>query len=181
MSSDRHQSSCNDFGLGLRQGAVLLVPYNPAWETAFDMEAQAIRSALGANLIDIQHIGSSSIPGIKSKPILDVMVGIENLDTGPLLEPAMASIGYDFARHAGVPNDHVFGKGVERTHLVHVVQFGGSTWHHNLRFRDRLRADPSLAREYGDLKERLSTQFAQDRAAYTAAKKRFIDRVAAFP
>lgn len=179
MSDDRHQSISDDFGLGLQHGAVLLVPYNPSWTRAFDLEAKVIRSVLGASLIDIQHIGSSSIPGIRSKPILDMMVGIRDLDAGPLLEPAMSSIGYDFARHAGVPNDHVFGKGVARTHLVHVVQFDGATWHHNLRFRDRLRADPELAREYDDLKGRLSVQFAQDRAAYTAAKRAFIDRVTA--
>lgn len=179
MSDVRQQCITNDFGLGLKQGVVLLVPHNPAWKTAFDLEAEVVRSVLGASLIDIQHIGSSSIPGIRSKPILDMMVGIKDLDAGPLFEPAMSSIGYDFARQAGVPNDHVFGKGVARTHLVHVVQFDGPTWHHNLRFRDRLRADPALAREYDDLKERLAVQFAQDRAAYTAAKRAFIDRATA--
>ncbi|CAN7362279.1 GrpB family protein [Bosea sp. LjRoot237] len=179
MVSDQHQSGCNDFGLGLRQGAVMLVPHNSAWKTAFEIEAETIRSTLRGRQIDIQHIGSSSIPGIKSKPILDLMVGIEDFQAGPLLEPAMASIGYDFARHAGVPDDHVFGKGIERTHLVHVVKFDGPLWRHYLMFRDRLRADRSLARDYEELKDQLAIRFSQDRAAYTAAKKAFIDQVTA--
>ncbi len=181
MNSDLPRLSTDDFGLGLRQGTVLLVPHNPAWKTAFEIEAERIRLVLGNGQVDIQHIGSTSIPGIKSKPILDLMVGVEDLQMGPLLEPAMASIGYDFARHAGVPDDHVFGKGIERTHLVHVVEFNGPIWHHNLRFRDRLKASPELARHYDELKDQLAVRFSQDRAAYTAAKKAFIDQVTAAP
>jgi GrpB-like predicted nucleotidyltransferase (UPF0157 family) len=162
------------FGLGLVQGAVELVPHNPEWR-----RADTIRAALGNVLIDIEHIGSTSIPGIRSKPILDLMIGIGNLVAGPSLEPRMAAIGYDFAPNAGVPNDNVFGKGVARTHLAHVVEFDGPTWRHNLVFRDRLRASTGLAQQYDTLKEELAVRFSNDRASYTSAKKSFIDQVVA--
>lgn len=167
------------FGLGLRQQTVALVDHNTAWSRAFTIEAARISSVLGEHQIGIEHIGSTSIPAIRAKPILDIMVGIADFDQGPALEPLLANIGYDFARDAGVPNDHIFGKGVDRTHLVHVVEYDGAVWNHNLRFRDRLRADPELARAYDALKGQLATQFSNDRAAYTKAKKDFIDRVAA--
>ncbi|WP_092180242.1 GrpB family protein [Devosia sp. YR412] len=170
-----------DFGLGLRQGMVELVPHNPSWTDAYDLEASEIRHVLGSRFIEIEHIGSTAIAGIRAKPILDIMVGIEDFSSGPLLEPMLAKLGYDYARNAGVPHDHVFGKGEERTHLVHVVEFDGAVWHHNLRFRDALRSDPTLAARYEDLKVRLSGQFQNNRAAYTAAKREFIDLVAKRP
>jgi len=169
MINDDFTPAAAEWGLGLRQGLVVLVAHNPAWKKAFDVEAETIRSALGDWLIDVQHIGSTAVPTIRSKPILDIMVGIADFDQGPLLEPAMAEIGYDFAAHAGVPNDHIFGKGLARTHLVHVVEHNGAVWHHNLRFRDRLLADPDLAAAYDLLKGSLASQFGNSRAAYTEA------------
>ena len=168
-------NSFSDWGLGLRKGTVALVDHNPAWQLAFEIEAARIRAALGPAMIDIQHFGSTAIPDIRAKPILDLMLGIADFDQGPLLEPALAQLGYVYVPHAGVPNDHVFGKGLNRTHLLHVVEHGGPDWNHKLRFRDRLRADPTLAGAYESLKIGLAEEFADNRAAYTAAKRQFID------
>jgi len=172
-------NSASSFGLGLRQGVVTLVDHNPAWGQAFQLEAERLRAALGPAVLDIQHIGSTAIPAIQAKPILDLMLGIADFDRGPLLEPALAQLGYDYARNAGLPYDHVFGKGVARTHLLHVVEHDGAQWHHKLRFRDRLLADPALALAYQALKIRLAQEFADSRAGYTAAKQQFIDDIAA--
>ena len=168
-------NSSSDWGLGLRKGTVVLVDHNPAWQRAFEIEAAHIRAALGALAIDIQHFGSTAIPNIRAKPILDLMLGIADFDKGPLLEPALTQLGYEYVPHAGVSNDHVFGKGLDRTHLLHVVEHGGPDWNHKLRFRDRLRADPTLAQAYETLKIRLAKEFADNRAGYTAAKQQFID------
>ena len=169
----------NQWGLGLRKGTVLLVDHNPDWPQAFAAEATRIRTALGPVVIDLQHFGSTSIPTIRAKPILDLLLGIADFDQGPLLAPALAGIGYDYVPHAGVPNDHVFGKDVDRTHLLHVVVHDGPKWRRNLRFRDRLLADPALAQSYEALKDRLAVEFADSRAAYTDAKQQFIDAAVA--
>ncbi len=145
----------NPWGLGLRSRTVRLVDHNPAWQQAFAVEASHIRAALGEVVIDLQHFGSTSIPTIRAKPILDLMLGIADFDQGPSLAPALARLGYEYVPHAGVPN-HVFGKGVDRTHLLHVVAHDSPKWHRNLRFRDRMLADPRLAQAYEDLKARLA-------------------------
>jgi GrpB-like predicted nucleotidyltransferase (UPF0157 family) len=168
----------NQRGLGLRKGTVLLVDHNPAWHQVFAVEATHIRAALGPTVIDLQHFGSTSIPTIRAKPILDIMLGIADFDRGPLLAPALAAIGYEYVANAGVPN-HVFGKGQPRTHLLHVVAHNGPKWQRNIRFRDRLIADPALAKAYEALKDRLAVEFADNRARYTDAKQDFIDAVVA--
>ncbi|MET3896750.1 GrpB-like predicted nucleotidyltransferase (UPF0157 family) [Devosia sp. UYZn731] len=168
----------NQWGLGLRKGIVLLVDHNPDWQQAFAEEDARIRAAVGPIVIDLQHFGSTSIPTIRAKPILDVMLGIADFDQGPLLAPVLAGIGYEYVANAGVPN-HVFGKGEPRTHLLHVVAHDGPKWHRNIRFRDRLLADAALARDYEALKDRLAVEFADNRAAYTDAKQKFIDAAVA--
>ena len=91
----------------------------------------------------------------------------------------METLGYDFARHAGVPDHHVFGKGAARTHLAHFVEHGGHAWTQCLAFRNRLRADPAKARAYEALKLVLAAKFPDDRAAYTAGKSEFVAKVLA--
>ena len=81
------------------------------------------------------------------------------------------------AAHAGLANAYVFGKGVARKHLLHVVEYDGAEWTNHLRFRDRLRNDRELAKEYERLKEELSRKFSENRAEYTRAKSSFICKV----
>jgi GrpB-like predicted nucleotidyltransferase (UPF0157 family) len=161
-------------GLGLAQGIVALADPDPDWPKAYQREAAAIRAALGELALDIQHFGSTAIPGIKAKPIIDILVGVPRFEDGLRCIGPMAGIGYEYAGADIVANDHLFGKGVVRTHLAHVVEHGGANWRRNLLFRDRLRADPSLVRAYEALKMRLALRHANSRAAYTAAKQDFI-------
>lgn len=165
--------------LGLDQCEVCLHAHTPEWATLYTQEAQRIGSALGPLVVDIQHYGSTAIAGIKAKPILDLLVGIGRLDDGLLCIAPLATLGYAYVPQADIPNDHIFGKGVPRTHLVHVVAYESSNWTNGLRFRNALRANPALAREYEALKIVLQQQFAHHRAAYTAAKAPFIQRVLA--
>ncbi len=90
----------------------------------------------------------------------------------------MRSLGYDYVGTDMVPDDHLFGLGEARTHLVHAVEHCGYHWQRNLRFRDRLWADPALAVAYEKLKVGLAERFADSRASYTAAKRAFIDGIA---
>ena len=132
----------------------------------------------GHIIIDLQHIGSTAIPGIKAKPILDMMAGVAQLEKAPLCKALLEAIGYDYIAHAGIANDFVFGKGVARTHYLHVVEYGGAKWTNHLYFRDRLRNDPELAQAYERLKEELSRKGNDNRAKYHDAKSKFISEVA---
>jgi GrpB-like predicted nucleotidyltransferase (UPF0157 family) len=168
------------FGLGLKNLTVALAVPNALWHDAYEVEAEAIREALGDMAIDIQHVGSTAIPNIKAKPIIDIMVGIKYFADGLSCVGAMESIGYDYAGTDIVPDDHIFGRGIEgdtRTHLVHVVEYRGSNWNRMLAFRDALRANPELARAYEELKVGLADAHAGSRAEYTKSKHDFIDKV----
>jgi GrpB-like predicted nucleotidyltransferase (UPF0157 family) len=168
------------FGLGLKNQAVSLAVPNALWHVAYEGEAEAIRQALGDMAIDIQHIGSTAIPGIKAKPIIDILVGVKHFADGLGCIGAMESIGYDYAGSDIVPDDHIFGRGIKgqsRTHLVHVVEYRGLNWNRMIAFRDALRGDARLAWAYEQLKVGLADEHAANRAEYTKAKRDFIDKV----
>lgn len=163
--------------LGLEKGSVRLVPHTERWAELYREEEAGLRAALEGVLMDIQHFGSTAIPGIRAKPILDMLAGVRSLDDVLERRPQLQALGYEYVPGAGVPGHHVFGKARPRTHLLHVVEYEGLSWRENLRFRDRLRADPALAAEYEDLKLRLAQAYPGDRARYTAEKGAFIQRI----
>lgn len=178
MSSEREQT----FGLGVRNKTVKLAEPNQKWHEAYMLEEAAIRGALGDLAIEIQHFGSTAIPEIKAKPIIDIAVGVRRFEDGLACVEPMASIGYDYAGSNIVPNDHIFGRdiaGDTRTHLVHVVEHGGTNWRNFIVFRDRLRSRPDIAHAYEALKVELAAKYADNRAAYTAAKADFISKIVA--
>ncbi|MQB43584.1 GrpB family protein [Rhizobium sp. ICMP 5592] len=178
MSSE----SGKNFGLGVGNKCVTLAAPNARWHEAYTLEAETIRKALGDLALDIQHIGSTSIPSIKAKPIIDIAVGVRRFDDGLVCIKPMEEIGYCYAGTDLVPDDHIFGRDVEgqtRTHLVHVVELGGANWNHFILFRNKLRADPHIAQAYEALKIDLAAKYANNRAAYTASKKDFIEKVLA--
>lgn len=164
---------------GLPPGEVFLTPPSPEWPGLFEEEAARIAARLGSAVAAIEHYGSTSIPGIRAKPVIDLLIGLPRLDTALTLIGPMEELGYDFARHAGVPDHHVFGRGAARTHLAHFVEHDGSSWRQCLKFRDRLRADPGLAHAYEALKVELAVRFPHDRAAYTTGKGEFVASVLA--
>lgn len=159
---------------GLLPGKVFLIDSQPEWAALFAEEATRIGAALGARVAAIEHYGSTSIPGIKAKPVIDLLIGMPRLDDALGCQAEMEALGYDFAPYAGVPGHHVFGKERARTHLAHFVEHGGEAWTNCLAFRDRLRADPERARAYERLKLELAAKFPEDRASYSAAKTVFV-------
>lgn len=164
---------------GLPPGTVVLTDYNPQWSVLYDEEAARLAEALGPAALSMDHYGSTSIPGIKAKPIIDILVGVRRLDDALDCIAAMAAAGYEYAADAGIPDHHIFGKGAARTHIVHFVEHGSERWKEALRFRDRLRAEPEEAKAYERLKVELAAQHPDDRAAYTEGKSDFVERVQA--
>lgn len=163
--------------LGLEQGLVRLHAPTPLWADLYHQEATRIRTALAPQLLGLEHIGSTAIPNIKAKPILDMMAGLPQLEDALRYREQLEALGYVHAVQIVIERDVVFTRGYAWTHLLHVVEYGSKQWFCNLRFRDRLRNEPNLAIEYEYLKECLSHEFRYNRAGYTKAKAAFIQSV----
>ncbi|MFN3522344.1 MAG: GrpB family protein [Phenylobacterium sp.] len=164
---------------GLPKGEVFLTPPHPDWPALFAAEAARIRSALGARVLGLEHYGSTSIPGIKAKPVIDLLVGVARLEEADTFSPTMVALGYEDAGDGGVPGHRIFGLGAARTHICHVVPHEGPEWRTCLAFRDALRADRALALAYEALKVELAARHTKDRAAYTDGKTAFVQAVTA--
>ena len=164
--------------LGLERESVRVVPYSPEWPRLFEEERGLLESAFGGRALAFEHVGSTSVPGLAAKPVLDLMASVRDLkDVEPCVAP-LARVGYTYKGENGLPGRHYFTKGSPlRTHHLHVVTHGGDFWREHLLFRDHLRAHPDEARAYARLKTELSRKFSRDRAAYTEAKAPFIRRV----
>jgi GrpB-like predicted nucleotidyltransferase (UPF0157 family) len=162
------------YGLGLEQGVNRLVDYNPLWPRAFAEEATRLKDVLGDAALAIEHYGSTSVPGLRAKPIIDIQVGVADIAQGFDFIAPLATLGYDYAGDQGIPEHHIFGRQKVRTHLTHIVVFESHQWFRTLRFRDRLRTDPAARAAYAALKDQLAAT-TTTRAEYTAAKTRFVE------
>ena len=165
--------------LGLQRGRVQLVPYTPEWATLFQTERARLQQALGADALDIQHIGSTAVPDLAAKPILDlgVAVAADSVVSGCI--PRLTALGYTYREYRGPGEGHFFDQGTEQqlTHYLHLLSIGEPGWRNYLLFRDYLRAQPEARAAYMRLKEDLVSQYAEDRAAYSAAKASFIQHI----
>jgi len=158
---------------------VKLAPYNPAWANEFETEAAQVRAALGSLAVDIHHIGSTSVPGLVAKSIVDMMVTVRKLDDARDCIAPLGELGYIFVDHPQNTNRRFFKKGNPRTHHLHIVESGGeSEWRH-VAFRDALRADVGIRDEYVALKKDLAEKYPHNRPKYTESKTDFIEGVLA--
>lgn len=167
--------------LGLQRGTVQVVPYTPQWASLFQIEAQRIAQTLGTLVVDIQHIGSTSIPGLAAKPILDVGVAVATEADVAACVPLLEALGYTYRGYRGASEGYFFDQGPEQqlTHYLHMLLIDHPSWRNYLRFRDYLITHPGVRDQYMRLKQELALQYPTNRAAYTAAKASFIERVLA--
>jgi GrpB-like predicted nucleotidyltransferase (UPF0157 family) len=163
--------------LGLDRTRVAVVPYDSAWAALFADEAARLRAALGDRILSIEHVGSTSVPGLDAKPILDLMAGVESLAGAERLLPALREVGYVHKLDADNPDRLYFVRGPaeRRTHHLPLAEPGSRFWRQQLRFRDLLRGDPGLAAAYARLKHALAASHPGDRLAYAAGKQPFIE------
>lgn len=162
--------------IGLKRGTVALVPYNPQWTTDYLHEEAILKKIFGDALIDIQHVGSTSIPGMNAKPLIDIAVALPSLDTVNQFIPALVDAGYEHMPERITSDRAFFPKGPreQRTHHLSIIPAGTPEWKNHIGFRDYLRSHPEAVDEYNKLKAQLAEKFADDRYAYTAAKSDFI-------
>ncbi|MFB3909072.1 MAG: GrpB family protein [Candidatus Eisenbacteria bacterium] len=167
--------------LGSEQNRVELVPTRPSWGWLFAFEAARIRDACGPRVVRVEWIGSTSVPSLLAKPILDLMPGIRTPKDGEASIAPMEALGYEYKGEFGIPGRFYFVRRRDGRSIVHAHFFPVDTpdWERHLLFRDRLRRDPATAAAYAALKSALAVRFAGDREAYTKAKTGFIERVVA--
>ena len=159
---------------------VVLAAYDPSWPEIFAGEAEAIRQVLGDVLIGIEHVGSTSVPGLTSKPVIDIVVTVTSLAAGTAAIRALEALGYDCRGENGIPGRLFFRKGAiefKRTHHLHLIEAGHEQWESMLAFRDYLRSHPGDARRYEELKRALAVKFRDNRSAYTNGKAEFVRAV----
>jgi GrpB-like predicted nucleotidyltransferase (UPF0157 family)/predicted kinase len=157
--------------------AVELVPYDPTWIEQFEAERAQIAAALGDLATAIHHVGSTAIPGLDAKPIIDTMVVVRHLDAAALCIGPLQALGYAFIDYPQNVDRRFFRKGLPRTHHLHIVAEGSQSLVDHLDFRDALRADPSLRQQYRELKHVLAGNHRNDRARYSELKGAFIHKV----
>jgi GrpB-like predicted nucleotidyltransferase (UPF0157 family) len=156
---------------------VVVNQYSSEWPDAFRAVREELLQALSPSAVEIEHIGSTSVPGLAAKPVLDILVGASSLGTIESKIPDLASAGYEYVSRyeRELPCRRYFVKptGPLRVH-VHAVQLGSAFWVEHLAFRDLLRADMALRSAYQELKLGLAAQHPSDKSAYQAAKVPFI-------
>ena len=168
--------------IGLRQGTVLVIEHQRGWAELYESQRRLLHERIGHLVLDIQHVGSTAIPGLSAKPIIDIAAALPPAADVAAIRASLCELGYIDRGDAGGDGGHLFVRdrtpGV-RTHHLHLVGADDPQWRNYVRFRDRLRSDPRACAEYGSLKASLSRQFANDRRAYTAAKVEFIRSILA--
>ena len=158
---------------------IWLVPYDPAWPSRFIEERNALNDAIGPWATGgIHHVGSTAVPGLEAKPIIDILIGVDSLEASRACFDPLAKLGYLYAPYR-TDEMHWFCKPHPscRTHHLHLVPTDSQRFRDELAFRDALRADPITAEKYAALKCDLAQRFADDREAYTDAKSDFVRRV----
>lgn len=161
---------------------VALVPWDPSWTSLFETERERLMGLFPSQLLDVQHFGSTAIPGMPAKPIIDILAAVESMAVAQSLTRPLLQSSYTTSAefNATLADRRWFMRWANgrRTHHLHIVVLGGTEWRRRLRFRDVLRADPQLAHRYALLKQELTVQHNADREAYTHAKTAFVLSVA---
>lgn len=156
---------------------VHVAEYHPAWPERFRFLARRAAEAIGERVLAVEHVGSTSVPGLAAKPIIDLAVLVRPEDVPHAIE-RLAALGYVHEGNKGIPGREAFRTppGEEKHHLYVCIPESASVRDHLL-FRDYLRAHPDVAREYAELKRRLAEQYRHDSEGYQDAKRPFIEEV----
>lgn len=162
--------------LGLARGTTVLRDYDDRWPGEFVREAEQLRSILGEVVVEIDHVGSTAVPGPVAKPVIDIAISFR--DAAGVAEGTLRlhAAGYEGGDDMGDEGGIVFAKGPEsrRTHFLHLVVADTGQWDRWLRFRDALRADEATRDAYAALKKDLAARFPLDRPSYLNGKAEFI-------
>jgi GrpB-like predicted nucleotidyltransferase (UPF0157 family) len=157
---------------------VELVPHDPNWAIQFEQEAKLIKRILRDNCLAIHHIGSTAIPNIHAKPVIDCLIEVNDLNLVDKLNSEFEKLGYECKGEFGIPGRRFYQKGGEqRTHHIHLFQQGNPEIARHLAFRDFMLANPNYAKAYSAIKRCLAEVFPYDIASYIKGKASFVQMI----
>lgn len=157
---------------------VVVKPYQEEWQYQFQQEAQTLHNLFGSLVVDIHHIGSTAVPGLAAKPVIDLLPVVTNLEQVDAFIARMEALGYEPRGENGLPGRRYFQKGGDnRTHHVHVFEVGNPEIERHLVFRDYLREHLEEALRYGELKLELSRTYSTDVASYIEGKHDLVQQL----
>ena len=160
---------------------IVIESYHPEWPRRFNRESFLIRLMIGAYITVIEHIGSTAVPRLAAKPVIDMLIGVKNLADTPRFVSRLKKLGYFYVPEyeKDLPERRYLykQKHKEDTFHLHMVEPESEFFGRHIAFRDYLRSHPEAVTEYAELKLRLAREFGSDRAEYTDAKSEFIKSV----
>ena len=165
--------------IGLKRGAVKLLLYNPKWKESFEKEKRRLQKVLGDLVISIEHVGSTSVPGVSAKPIIDIAIVVKSIKSSDKFTKLLQGLGYQYKQDDNVPGRLFFTKGSEnkRTHYIHIIELGGKEWKNLILFRDYLLSHKQAVIAYNKLKNKLAEDYSSDRKSYTSGKNDLIGSI----
>jgi len=159
---------------------IQMVPHNPEWRQAFRQEAEQIAAALDEDVVTVHHMGSTAIPGIYAKPVLDMLLVVRSVEALDEKQSEIEALGYEARGEYGIPGRRFYRRDNsqgDRTHQVHAFEVGSPQITRHLAFRDYMIAHPKAAQEYSDLKRELAAKHPSDIEAYMDGKDAFIQEI----
>lgn len=164
--------------MGLKVGTVKLEKYDSNWKVMFEKEKEELEKRFGSLAIKIEHIGSTSIEGLSSKPIIDIAIAVEKLEDFEQIKEEFQKEPYS-VKEDSVCDEILIRKGNEdnRTHFIHVMEIESKRYKDTIKFRDYMRSHAEAVKEYEELKEELAKKYADDRKMYTSSKNEFIQNI----
>lgn len=167
--------------LGLKEGAVILKKHHSGWKLKFLEEKDNLHKVLRNIALDIQHFGSTAIPNLLAKPIIDIIVSVRDISEVEKVKKDLKMAGYEF--HKGKPNKKKLllfkGSKEMRTFHIHIVETDNPIWRHNIVFRDYLLSNPKAVHEYEKIKIELARKYPNDRDSYFDEKSKYIEKIIA--
>lgn len=160
---------------------VRIFPYDPKWPEKYEMERERLVALFPEAFLALEHVGSTAVPGMAAKPIVDMIGGVRSLEEADALLPVLCQNGYSTSAEFNATladqrwlMKHAMG---HRTHHLHLLIHKGGEWRRKIAFRNSLRMNPDVARRYQELKANLAEAMGSDREAYTSAKAEFVEEI----
>lgn len=165
--------------LGVEKGKVRLEEYDSNWAEEYQKEKDKLDKLIGEYILKIEHVGSTAIPGLKAKPIIDIAVIVEKLKNDNEYIPILKQAGYEYRDDNGIKGEHLFKKVKNNmtTHFIHVIEKDSARWQNYYLFKQYLLKHKEEIENYKKLKERLEIKYQNDRESYTKEKDIYITKI----
>lgn len=165
--------------IGLNKSLVTVYPYDETWPMEYQKEKEILQEHLQGLDVRIEHVGSTAIPGLSAKPIIDIAIGAKNEEDLFKIAKRLEDAGYDMLNSYEEKGEVLARKGTPecRTHYIHIQLLGSEYWNEFMYFKKFMLDHPESVKEYQKLKEELSIKYADERKKYTASKNEFISNI----